>query len=78
MAAIHHERRPTPEQVAEAWINQEKGHERYSFENIRCGIRTPEDYLIWNRIKEAKPKWLTESAYPEAVAILETEAQSSD
>ncbi|HZT35030.1 MAG TPA: hypothetical protein VFA15_03850 [Nitrososphaera sp.] len=67
---------PTPEQVAEAWINQDNGYEEYFFENVKHGIRTPEDGLIWEKIKTAKPKWLTEKSYAEVAAILETEARS--
>lgn len=65
---------PTSEQVAEAWIN--RGHEEYFFENVKRGIRTPDDRLIWRTIKEAEPRWLTESTYSDAVEILEKEAQA--
>jgi hypothetical protein len=44
--------RPTPESVADAWVQQSNGHERYFFNNVRYGIRTPNDLLIWRRIEE--------------------------
>jgi len=62
--------RPHAEDVADAWINQNQGHERYFFENVRHGIRTPEDALVWRRIEETRPSWLREDAYAEAVAVL--------
>jgi len=68
--------RPSPEDVADAWINQRNGHESYFFENVRCGIRTPEDALIWRRMEAGRPGWLQGGAYPSAVAILRGENQS--
>lgn len=62
--------RPTAEQVADAWLAQNQGHERYFFENVRLGIRTPEDPLIWRRIEERRPCWLRREEYAEAVAVL--------
>jgi hypothetical protein len=38
----------TPEQVADAWIA--KGDGEYFFENVRAGIRTPDDERIWRRM----------------------------
>lgn len=63
---------PSPEEVADAWIDQ--GHERYFFENVRHGIRTPDDARIWQRIEEHKPSWLSEDAYAEAIGILRAES----
>ncbi len=40
---------PKVEDIADAWINQDKGNERYFFENVRHGIRTAEDLNIWRR-----------------------------
>lgn len=68
--------RPLPEEVADAWIDQNQGHERYFFENVRHGIRTPEDGLIWRRIEERKPAWLRGDAYAGAVCVLRGEAPS--
>ena len=68
--------RPSPEDVADAWINQRDGRESYFFENVRCGIRTPEDGLIWRRMEEQRPSWLEEGAYKSAVDILRRENQS--
>lgn len=65
--------RPLPEDIADAWINQDQGHELYFFENVRHGIRTPEDLIIWRRVDEAGPSWLRKDAYTEAVAILRGE-----
>jgi hypothetical protein len=65
--------RPSPEQIADAWIRQDQGNECYFFENIRYGIRTPDDLLVWRRIEEANPSWLRKTEYKEAVAILRGE-----
>jgi hypothetical protein len=48
------------------------GHERYFFENVRHGIRTPDDQLIWQRIEQKNPPWLHKAAYAEAIAIFRT------
>lgn len=68
--------RPTLESVADAWVQQSNGHERYFFNNVRHGIRTPNDLLIWRRIEERKPSWLRDSAYTEAIGILRNDARS--
>lgn len=68
---------PTPEQVADAWIDKNNGHESYFFENVRCCIRTPDDGSIWRRIKERKPSWMKKDKYSKAVGILEEEALAS-
>jgi hypothetical protein len=65
--------RPLPADVADAWINQDEGYESYFFENVRHGIRTPDDLLIWKRIENATPSWLRSPAYTEAIAILQRE-----
>jgi len=64
---------PCAEQVADAWLGQNGGYERYFFENILHGIRTREDGLIWKRMQERRPSWLENDAYAEAVAILRRE-----
>ncbi len=65
--------RPTVTEIADAWINQNAGHERYFFANVRHGIRTPDDHLIWQRIEQKKPRWLhDEATYAEAIALLRT------
>ena len=38
----------TSEEVATAWITH--GHQNYFFENVRAGIRTPNDEKIWRRM----------------------------
>lgn len=65
---------PSAEDIADAWLDQNKGYERYFFENVRHGIRTPEDSLIWRRIEQRRPHWLGSDAYAEAIAILRGEA----
>jgi hypothetical protein len=62
-----------PEEIADAWLGQQKGHERYFFENVRYGIRTPDDGLIWKRLEERNPPWLANNAYQEAIAVLRAE-----
>lgn len=66
---------PRPEEIADSWINQDQGHERYFFENVRHGLRTPEDARIWRRIQERRPAWLSTDAYEEAVTVLRAEAR---
>jgi len=66
--------RPTATEIADAWVDQNNGHERYFFENVRHGIRTPDDVLIWKRIEERTPRWLRGEMYAEAIALLRTEA----
>ncbi len=61
---------PSPDEIADAWLCQADGHERYFFENVRHGIRTPDDGLIWERIRSRKPRWLAEPLYQEAIAVL--------
>ncbi len=62
-----------PEKIANAWIEQDQGYERYFLENIRHGIRTPDDLLVWRRIEGASPSWLRKTEYTEAIAILRGE-----
>jgi hypothetical protein len=69
--------RPSPEDIADAWIKQNGGRECYFFGNIRHGIRTSEDLLIWKRIEEQRPQWLSGRAYAEAVAILRGEVNAA-
>jgi len=68
-------KRPSPEDIADAWVDQKDDHERYFFENVRHGIRTPDDVQIWHRIEERKPKWMSRDEYAEAIAILRAESQ---
>jgi len=67
-------KRPTAFEIADAWIDQRNGHERYFLENVRHGIRTPEDDLIWERIENRAPCWLGNEAYAEVVTLLRKEA----
>lgn len=67
---------PTADVVADAWLAQKDGHERYFFENVRHGIRTPDDGEIWQRLKEKAPCWLEKKMgeYREAIRTLSAEA----
>lgn len=67
------EQYPSPTEIADAWIAQAKGEEKYFFENVRCGIRTCHDVDIWRRIEACAPTWLTNGAYVEAVETLRSE-----
>jgi len=69
---------PNPSEIADAWIDQDGGDEKYFFENVRHGIRTPEDIRIWRRIEERMPKWLLNDAYSEALEVLRAESKSRD
>lgn len=70
-------KRPTVIEIADAWVDQQNGHERYFFENVRHGIRTPDDGLIWKRIEERMPCWLKGETYAEAITILQAEVAQS-
>jgi len=63
--------RPTPDEIADGWID--RGHERYFFENVRHGIRTSDDGLIWRRLEERAPRWLHGDVYADVVALLGAE-----
>jgi hypothetical protein len=65
---------PTPPTIADAWVDQHCGYERYFFENLRHGIRTPDDQEIWNRIEARRPPWLDCHAYAEPIGRLRAEA----
>lgn len=67
-------KRPTAAEIADAWIDQCDGRERYFFENVRHGIRTHDDGLIWRRIEQRVPCWLRDGAHAEAVELLRAEA----
>ncbi len=65
--------RPAPNAIADAWVDQSGGHERYFFENVRHGIRTPAAAQIWRRIEQREPVWLSGGAYAEAIEVLRAE-----
>lgn len=72
---------PTPVtaiDVADAWIHQSKGHERYFFENIVYGIRTPDDHAIWERIEKVNPGWLRDNPYEDAIKLLDDESATDE
>lgn len=50
---------PAPDVVALAWCEQTSGQERYFTENVRNGIRTPDDHAIWARIVREQPHWMS-------------------
>jgi hypothetical protein len=66
-----------PQEVADTWIDQNRCYERYFFENVRHGIRTPEDGLIWQRIEEREPWWLSNPEYGDPVALLRAESATT-
>lgn len=66
---------PSPEEIASAWIKQEMGYERYFFENIQHGIRTPDDLLVWKKIENACPSWLSKPEYAETAVALRGESR---
>lgn len=68
-------KRPNPDDIADAWIDQNEGHERYFFENVRHGIRTPDDAQIWHRIEQRRPAWLSEDAHAVPIEILRGESR---
>ena len=61
---------PSAEDIADAWVDQNDGDKRYFFENVRHGIRTPEDGLIWRQIEQRTPHRLGDKTYAQAIAIL--------
>ncbi len=68
---------PTVDEIVDAWVGQCDCYERYFFENVRNGIRTADDCLIWRRIEERSPGWLKGGVYDEAVEVLQAEADQS-
>lgn len=70
------DRRPEAAEIAQAWIEQNNGNERYFFENVRHGIRTRDDLDIWRIIDTQKPQWLETAGYEEAIEVLRSEAET--
>lgn len=68
---------PSARGIAAGWAKQDKGYERYFFENVRHGIRTQEDLEIWTAIVEQSPPWLTCEEYKPEIEILGTELRLS-
>jgi hypothetical protein len=69
--------RPSPHEIAEGWVKQDKGYERYFFENVRHGIRTQDDLEIWTAINKQSPPWLTCEKYKPGIDILRSELRLS-
>ncbi|WP_133260407.1 hypothetical protein [Rhodovulum sp. BSW8] len=65
---------PRAHSVADAWLSQSGGYERYFLENVRHGIRTFDDGEIWQRIEERAPHWLNSEDYALAIQTLRAEA----
>ncbi|TPW26561.1 hypothetical protein FJU08_22060 [Martelella alba] len=65
---------PRAHSVADAWLSQSGGYERYFLENVRHGIRTFDDGEIWQRIEERAPHWLNSEGYALAIQTLRAEA----
>ncbi|PTW63179.1 hypothetical protein C8N35_1011230 [Breoghania corrubedonensis] len=66
---------PTAQTLADAWLGQNGGYERYFLENIRHGIRTVHDLEIWRCIEAGTPGWVETDGYREAVEVLRGEEQ---
>jgi hypothetical protein len=66
-------KRPTPQDIADAWLAQDEGHEKYFFLNVQHDIRTPDDLEIWAAIKHGAPSWLRSKLYTPAINILEAD-----
>lgn len=64
--------RPTAQTIADAWLAQSAGYEKYFFLNVQHGIRTPDDPAIWGRIKSKSGPWLGRESYSAAIKILES------
>jgi hypothetical protein len=67
------ERQPSAQRIAEAWISQNDGSERYFFENVKNGIRTQDDLDIWEAILAQVPSWMASEKYKPAIEILNAE-----
>lgn len=65
---------PGANSVADAWLGQNDGFERYFLENVRHGIRTSDDVDIWRRLEDRKPDWLKSDNYARAIEVLRAEA----
>lgn len=49
---------PTSEEIADAWVQQNQGHERYFFLNVQNGIRTADDQAIAQHMIRCAPAWM--------------------
>jgi hypothetical protein len=67
------DQRPSAKDIANAWIDQKEGYERYFLENVRHGIRTREDAEIWSAIEQKRPQWLRSEGYADVVDTLRRE-----
>lgn len=63
--------------VANVWLAQDGGNERYFLENVRHEIRTAHDLVIWRHIEEGAPEWLHADRYREAVDILRRDTKKA-
>jgi hypothetical protein len=62
--------RPSVGALAGAWASQEAGYEEYFFNNVRDGIRTPDDHDIWHGLRSQAPRHWFEK-YHAAISTLE-------
>ena len=62
--------RPTSDQIADAWIKQDQGHERYFFLNVQNGIRTADDQWIAQRMLTCPPTWMGSDSYARVLTSL--------
>ncbi|MEX1026891.1 MAG: hypothetical protein WD049_02630, partial [Candidatus Paceibacterota bacterium] len=62
--------RPTAAQIADAWMEQDKGKERYFFQNLQAGIRTADDQAIAQRLITRAPAWIGNMTYASALEKL--------
>ena len=69
---------PAAQAIADAWLAQSTGNENYFFNNVRHGIRTPDDTAIWRRMEEQSSRWISTEAYKSAIAILREEAKAHE
>jgi len=65
--------RPTTSQIADAWIDQDRGEEHYFFQNVLHGIRTPDDFEIGTRISGRAPRWMDNNVYYSVLQQLQCE-----
>lgn len=68
---------PAPDVVAAAWCEQTSGQERYFTENVRNGIRTPDDRAIWAKIVREQPHWINSQDSLKVSEIFRSEAEKA-
>lgn len=61
---------PTSQAIARAWADQSFGREHYLIENMRRGIRTHDDPVIWDHLKDFAPEWMSTDLVEEIDELL--------